>query len=136
MADYMLSGIFDDDLHQTSEFQYGFQPPTQHDIGNQVVTLDGHIQAFTSRRLTDGGDSLKAFMGVAATYTKDAGLYLLLGLPVWAGAFANNKPGLQHTFALSLSSWTHVAEPIGHESGMYVAECPRRAQFPSWTWAG
>ena len=136
MADCMLSGIFDDDLHEASELQYGFQPLTNHDNGDRVVTLDGHISAFTARKLTDGGDSLGAFMGVAASYTTDAGLYLLLGLPVWAGTFANDKPGLQHTFALSLSSWTHVADPVEHDAKMYVADCPRRNQFPSWTWAG
>ncbi|KAF1840365.1 HET-domain-containing protein [Cucurbitaria berberidis CBS 394.84] len=136
MANYMLSGIFDNDLHQPSELPYGFDPPKKEDIGDQVVALDGHIQAFTSRKLTNGDDSLAAFMGVAASYTTDAGLYLLLGLPVWAGAFANDKPGLQHTFALSISSWTHVADQIEPGAEMYVGDCPRRSQFPSWTWAG
>lgn len=136
MADYMLSGILDDDLHHTSELQYGFQPHVNQNVGDQVVTLDGHIQAYTSRNLTNPGDSLKAFMGVAATYTTDDGLYLLLGLPVWAGAFANDEPGLQHTFALSLSAWTHIGERIEPEAEMYVADCQRRYQFPSWTWAG
>ncbi|KAH7399683.1 hypothetical protein BKA66DRAFT_406996 [Pyrenochaeta sp. MPI-SDFR-AT-0127] len=136
MADYMLSGILDDDLHHASELQYGFQPQKSQNIGDQVVTLDRHIQAYTSRNLTDPVDSLKAFMGVAATYTTDDGLYLLLGLPVWAGAFANDGPGLQHTFALSLSGWTHVAERIEPRAEMYVADCPRRYNFPSWTWAG
>ncbi|KAF1935265.1 HET-domain-containing protein [Clathrospora elynae] len=136
MSDYMLSGIFDYDLHQTDELQYGFHPARREDVGDQVATLDSHIKAYTSRSLTNGEDSLKAFMGVAASYTTDAGLYLLLGLPVWAGAFANDEPGLQHTFALSLTSWTHVADPIESNSQLHVADSPRRSQFPSWTWAG
>lgn len=136
MADYMLSGILDDDLHKTSELQYGFERPRIGDVGDQVVTLDGHLTNYTARQLTDASDSLKAFLGVAATYTTDAGLYLLLGLPVWAGAFANDEPGLQHTFALSLSSWTHIAIPTFPGSDLHVAECSRRPRFPSWTWAG
>ncbi|KAH9863969.1 hypothetical protein J1614_009902 [Plenodomus biglobosus] len=136
MADFMLSGIFDDDLHQDSELQYGFRPPMLDNVDDQVVTLDGHIQAFTSRNLTDPGDALRAFMGVANTYTTDNGLCLLLGLPVWAGACANDKPGLQHTFALSISSWTHDATPYGSERGLVIGDCIRQPQFPSWTWAG
>lgn len=136
MADFMLSGIFDDDLRAKEELQYGFQRPQPYDVGDQVVTLDGHIQAYTSRNLTNGGDALKAFMGVAATYTTNDGLYLLLGLPVWAGAFANDEPGLQHSVALSISSWTHIPNSEEHGAGMNVADCPRRPHFPSWTWAG
>ncbi|KAF1831034.1 HET-domain-containing protein [Decorospora gaudefroyi] len=136
MGDYMLSGIFEGDLHQAEESQYGFERSSKDDVGEQVVTLGGHIQTYTSRNLGQSGDSLRAFMGVAATYTTNAGLCLLLGLPVWAGAFANDEPGLQHSFALSLSSWTHKAHPVQTNAKMYAAECPRREKFPSWTWAG
>ncbi|KAI8933495.1 hypothetical protein NX059_009233 [Plenodomus lindquistii] len=136
MADFMLSGIFDDDLHHDSELQYGFQPPKIEHIGDQVVTLDGHIEAYTSRNLTDGCDTLRAFMGVANTYTTDNGLCLLLGIPAWAGSCANGNSGLQHTFALSVSSWTHTDATRGRAQGMLTTSCARRSQFPSWTWAG
>ncbi|KAH9880553.1 hypothetical protein IAQ61_000846 [Plenodomus lingam] len=136
MADFMLSGIFDDDLHDESELQYGFQQPKLDNVDDQVVTLDGHIQAFTCRNLTDPGDTLRAFTGVANTYITDDGLCLLLGLPIWAGACANDKPGLQHTFALSLSSWTHIDTSRSHEPGIVIGDCTRRPQFPSWSWAG
>jgi hypothetical protein len=136
MADFMLSGIFDEDLHHDTELQYGFQPTGQADVGDQVLALDGHIHAFTSRKLSFEGDSLNAFLGVAARYKSDAGLLLLLGIPVWAGALADDKPGLQHTFALSISSWTHTSHRREEESELYIADCPRRRQFPSWTWTG
>ncbi|CAO2657088.1 Nn.00g058910.m01.CDS01 [Neocucurbitaria sp. VM-36] len=157
MDSYMLSGIFDDDLHHASELQYGFLPPKKDDVGDQVVVLDGHIQAYTSRNLTNPEDSLKAFMGVAASYTTPssttststtststpptthaAGLSLLHGLPVWPSTFANHTPGLQHTFALSLTSWAHRAPPpASPNSDFHTTTAPqRRPQFPSWTWAG
>lgn len=136
MADYMLSGIFDDDLHENSELQYGFQAPPSDDVGEQILMLDAHIHAFTSRKLSYEGDSLNAFLGVAARYTTDAGLLLVMGLPVWVGAFADDTPGLQHSFALSICSWTHTARDSGQGVELYVADCPRRRQFPSWTWAG
>jgi hypothetical protein len=136
MADYMLSGIFNEDLHEADQLQYGFGTARKEAIGDQVVTLNSHIQNYTSRTLGNAEDSFKAFMGVATSYTSDTGLYLLLGLPIWAGAFANGEPGLQHTFALSLSSWTHVTEAIGPGAGLHVTKCARRLQFPSWTWTG
>lgn len=136
MADYMLSGIFDGDLHRVPELQYGFKVPAVEEVSEQVLKLDSHIRAFTSRNLSYDGDSLSAFLGVAAQYSTEDGLCLLLGMPMWAGRFADSRPGVQHTFALSLSAWTHAAKPVAENAEMYVADCPRRAQFPSWTWAG
>jgi len=136
MADYMLSGIFDEDLHEHTELQYGFQSPPDSDIGEQILMLDSHIRAFTARKLTNSGDSLKAFLGVAARYATDAGLLLIHGLPVWVGTFTDDTPGLQHTFALSISSWTHIAQETEQGIGLYVTNRPRRRQFPSWTWVG
>ena len=57
-------------------------------------------------------------------------------MPVLAGLFANGKPRLQDTFALSVSAWTHAAQQVAKDAEMFVANCPRRSQFPSWTWAG
>ena len=136
MADYVLSGIFDGDLHRVPELQYGFKPTSDVEVSQQVLKLDSHIRAFTSRNLSYDSDSLNAFLGVAARYSADNSLYLLFGIPVWVGLFANEKPGLQDTFALSVSTWTHTADRVAEGAEMYVVECPRRVQFPSWTWAG
>jgi len=136
MADYMLSGIFNGDLHRVPELQYGFKSSAIDEVSEQVLKLDGHIQAFTSRNLSYDSDSLNAFLGIAARYSTNNGLCLLLGMPVLAGLFANEKPGLQDTFALFVSGWTHAAQRVAGDAEMYVADCPRRAQFPSWTWAG
>jgi hypothetical protein len=135
MADYMLSGIFDGDLHRVPELRYGFKTSAVDEVSEQVLKLDSHIRAFTSRNLSYDSDSLNAFLGVAARYSTDNGL-CLLGMPVLAGLFANGKPGLQDTFALSVSAWTRAAQRVAEDAEMYVADCPRRAQFPSWTWAG
>ncbi|KAN0094178.1 HET domain containing protein [Hyaloscypha variabilis] len=136
-ADYMLSGIFDGDIHRVPELQYGFKSSDiDGEVPEQVLRLDSHIRTFTSRNLSYDGDSLNAFLGVAARYSTDSGLSLLLGMPVWAGQFATGKPGLQNTFALSVSSWTHTAPPVDKDAEMYVMKCPRRPQFPSWTWVG
>jgi hypothetical protein len=136
MADYMLAGIFDGDMHRLPELQYGFEIPAVEEVSDHVLKLDSHIRAFISRNLSYDGDSLSAFLGVAARYSCPGGLRLFVGIPVWAGPFANGQPGAQHTFALSLSSWTHIAERVAGSIELYVADCPRRAQFPSWTWVG
>jgi hypothetical protein len=139
MADYMLSGIFDGDLHRVPELQYGFNAPAveEEEVSEQVLKLDSHVRAFTSRNLSYDSDSLNAFLGAAARYsTNNDGLCLLVGMPVWAGVFANKKPGLQNTFALSVTAWTHAGQRTEKNAEMYVVDCPRRAQFPSWTWAG
>ncbi|MCJ1456806.1 hypothetical protein MMC28_007171 [Mycoblastus sanguinarius] len=135
-ADYMLSGIFDGDLHRMPELQYGFKASGVDEVSEQVLKLDRHIRAFTSRNLGYDSDSLNAFLGVAARYSTNSGLYLLLGMPVWAGLFATGKPGLQDTFVLSVSTWTHAAQRVAEDAEMYVVDCPRRPQFPSWTWVG
>ena len=136
-ADYMLSGIFDSDRHRVPELQYGFQiSDVAEEIGEQILKLDSHIRAFTSRNLSYDSDAWNAFLGVAARYSTNDGLCLLLGMPVWAGLFATGKPGLQDTFAMSISAWTHAAERVAQDAEMYVVDSPRRSQFPSWTWVG
>ena len=135
-ADYMLSGIFDGDLHRVPELQYGFKTSGVEEVSEQVLKLDSHIRAFTSRNLSYDYDSLNAFHGVAAQYSTNGGLCLLLGMPVWAGLFATEKPGLQDTFALSVSAWAHAAQRVAEDAEMYIVDCPRRPQFPSWTWVG
>ena len=141
MSPYMLSGVFDGDLHRVPTLQYGFQAPTKDEVSEQVRELDSHVHAFTTRTLSYASDSLNAFLGIASHYSTNDGLCLVLGLPVWAGLFANGEPGLQHTFALSLSAWAHTAPPETldadyYGADVYNAECPRRTQFPSWTWVG
>ena len=37
MADYMLSGIFDGDLHRVPELQYGFTTSKVNEISEQVL---------------------------------------------------------------------------------------------------
>ncbi|KAF2713686.1 hypothetical protein K504DRAFT_498488 [Pleomassaria siparia CBS 279.74] len=94
----MLSGIFDDDQHERSEPQYGFDLLPVDDIGEQVLVLDHHIQTFTSRNLSYEGDSLNAFLGVAARYSTNAGLMLILGLPSKL-----HRMGKKHGFVATLS---------------------------------
>jgi hypothetical protein len=135
-ADYMLSGIFDGDIHRVPELQYGFKASdVKEEVSEQVLKLDSHIRSFTFRKLSYDGDALNAFLGVAARYSSNSGL-CLLGMPVWAGKFATGKPGAQYTFGLSISAWTHTAQPVEKDAEMYVVDCPRRPQFPSWTWVG
>ncbi|KAI0877853.1 hypothetical protein GGS24DRAFT_487544 [Hypoxylon argillaceum] len=136
---YMLSGLFRGDMHQTPELQYGFpgEDNSGDDVTAQVKRLDSHIRAFTSRKLADPQDSWNAFLGVAARYTgKAKGLSLVLGIPYWAGLFANGQPALQHSFAVSVSVWFHVGRPVEPASLLRVASCVRRARFPSWSWTG
>ncbi|KAM6524246.1 hypothetical protein FSOLCH5_004848 [Fusarium solani] len=137
-ADYMLSGIFRGDMHATPELQFGFRSEEDDDGRSQIKALDGHIRSFTARNLTNPSDSLNAFLGISARYSKNAdnGLSLLLGIPIWAGAFADGQPGLQHSFAMSVSAWFHTGSPVEPGSELYVSGCPRRSQFPSWTWIG
>jgi Heterokaryon incompatibility protein (HET) len=135
-ADYMLSGIFDGDLHRVPQLQYGFKKSDVDEVSEQVLKLDGHVRVFTVRDLSYDNDSLNAFLGIAARYSTTNGLCLLLGMPIWAGLFATGKPGLQDTFALSISAWTHTTPRVAKDAEMYVMYCPRRPQFPSWTWIG
>ncbi|RYP53176.1 hypothetical protein DL768_001769 [Monosporascus sp. mg162] len=91
-----------------------FQPRKGKERSQPVQKLDGHIHAYTSRKLTNSGDSLTVFWESRRTV----------------------RPGPQHTFALSISGWVHSARRIADGAEMYVASCPRREKFPSWTWAG
>jgi hypothetical protein len=52
MADYMLAGIFDRDMHRLPELQYVFEIPAVEEVSDQVLKLDSHIRAFTSRNLS------------------------------------------------------------------------------------
>ncbi|KAH8587152.1 hypothetical protein B0O99DRAFT_665474 [Bisporella sp. PMI_857] len=124
-ADYMLSGIFRGDMYRVPELQYGFQSEDTNSLTKEIETINGNIRGYTSRNLTDPGDSLNAFLGVSSSISKKDGVYLMLGIPVWAGPFADDQPGLQHTFALSISIWFHLGKPIEAIS-----------QFPSWSWIG
>lgn len=142
-GDYMLSGVFRGDMHKAPELQYGFQSDgigndQDSDVQSQVKALDGHIRSFTARELTNSDDSLNAFLGLSAKYSRGSGtgLSLILGLPVWKGSFANGQPGLQHSFAMSASSWFHVGKPTAPGLQLYVKDCPRRSKFPSWSWIG
>jgi antitoxin component of RelBE/YafQ-DinJ toxin-antitoxin module len=107
-ADYMLSGIFRGDLNFAPELQFGFQSREEEDgdVRSQVKALDGHIRAYTARTLKWSDGSLKAFLGISAQYSRNAGygLSLVLGIPIWTGPFADNQPGLQHGFAMSISA--------------------------------
>jgi hypothetical protein len=119
-ADYMLSGIFRGDMHRVPELQYGFQPEDTNNLAKDIETINGHIRGFTSRNLTDPGDSLNAFLGVSSSISKKDGLSLMLGIPVWARPFADGQPGLQHTFALSISIWFHLGKPIEAKSELFA----------------
>lgn len=146
-ADYMLSGVFrGDTMHgAVPELQYGFREEGGEGIDAEVRRLDAHLRTYTGRRLTNGGDSLNAFLGVAGRYAPGlggaaaggGGLALVQGIPVWTGVFADGvRPALGVTFAFSVSVWFHVARPVARGSGLYVKDCPRRGEFPSWSWVG
>lgn len=155
-ADYMLGGVLGDAAGAGGggmpEVRYGWSSSSSSSRGegegeddgdgveDEVGRLDAHIRAYTARRLTDEGDSLNAFLGVAARYVRreeDGGLGLVQGIPVWKGLCADGRtPGLQHTFALGVSVWFHRAPPVERRAEFYVADCPRRGRFPSWSWIG
>jgi hypothetical protein len=121
------SGIFDRDLHRVPELQYGFNTPgVKEEVSEQVLKLDSHIRAFTSRNLSYYSDSLNAFLGVAARYfTNNDGLCLLVGMPVWVGVFANRK------------SDCRIHSRCPSQPGRMLASGRRRTQrCTSWTWAG
>lgn len=81
-ADYMLSGIFNGDLHRVHQLQYGFKTSDVDEISEQVLKLDGHVRAFITRNLSCDSDSLNAFLGIAAHYSSINDLCLVMGMPV------------------------------------------------------
>ncbi|KAH6605694.1 het-domain-containing [Trichoderma cornu-damae] len=148
MEDYVLGGIFksetsvgvySDDDHQdvvqTDEhrLEYGFPTPGEASTGSQLRALNDHIRAFSTRKLSHDGDSLKAFLGIAGMY-RDKRLCIYLGIPMWMDDILGDLTGPHITFALSVCSWYHRS---GTEHQMFIAEpCHRRTHLPSWTWAG
>ena len=123
MANCMLSGIFEGDMHSLRHLQYGFHASshTRPPVGQQIQQLANHIRAYTSRNLSKDSDSLNAFLGIAAHYSMDKGLSLLLGLPVWTGSFADRKPGwvviyVSPSFLHSLESFSPAMLCLGDTS--------------------
>jgi hypothetical protein len=56
-AVYMLSRIFDGDVHHVPEMQYGFKASdVEEEVSEQVLKLDCHTRAFTSRNLSYDSD--------------------------------------------------------------------------------
>ncbi|KAL2075082.1 hypothetical protein VTL71DRAFT_24 [Oculimacula yallundae] len=136
LADYMLSGIFGGDMHKLPQLQYGFQADNSEEGRTSVASLLGHIRGFTSRKLKGDGDSWNAFLGIHARFSDPNWLNMILGIPFLAGPFANGQNALQHTFALSLSIWFHIGKPFERGSELFISDCHRRTQFPSWSWVG
>ncbi|KAL7791992.1 heterokaryon incompatibility domain-containing protein [Trichoderma ceciliae] len=147
MEDYMLGGIFksetsgghsdghDGDVIQTDEhrLEYGFPVPDEASTASQLRALNDHIRAFSARKLSYAGDSLKAFLGIAGMY-RDKRLCIYLGIPIWTDDILGDLTGACITFALSVCSWYHRSST---EHQMFIAEpCHRRTHLPSWTWAG
>lgn len=149
MEDYVLGGIFKSetsggdleidshhrDVIQTDEYrlEYGFPVPDEASTGSQLRALNDHIRAFSARKLSYGGDSLKAFLGIAGMY-RDKRLCIYLGIPMWMDDILGDLTGSYITFALSVCSWYHRSST---EHQMFIAEpCLRRTHLPSWTWAG
>ncbi|KAK4077101.1 uncharacterized protein Triagg1_4068 [Trichoderma aggressivum f. europaeum] len=149
MEDYLLGGIFKSetsggdlemgshqrDVIQTDEYrlEYGFPVPNEASTGSQLRSLNDHIRAFSARKLSHGGDSLKAFLGIAGMY-RDKRLCIYLGIPMWMDDILVDLTGSYITFALSVCSWYHRS---GTEHQMFISEpCIRRTHLPSWTWAG
>ena len=81
-ADFTLFGVFDGDLHRVPELQYGFKNSVVDEVSDQVLKLDSHKCGFTSRNLSYEHEPLNASLRVAARYSTDSGLYLLLGMPI------------------------------------------------------
>ncbi|KAF5608252.1 uncharacterized protein FSUBG_4788 [Fusarium subglutinans] len=71
------------------------------------------VTAYTSRSLTNDGDSLNAFQGVLARY----------GKPAYPQGFEWGMPLKDFTQSLA---WIHN----------YTVKPTRRSAFPSWSWAG
>ncbi|KAL6820462.1 heterokaryon incompatibility domain-containing protein [Trichoderma sp. SZMC 28015] len=149
MEDYVLGGIFKSetsggdlemgshqrDVIQTDEYrlEYGFPVPDEASTGSQLRSLNDHIRAFSARKLSHGGDSLKAFLGIAGMY-RDKRLCIYLGIPMWTNDILVDLTGSYVTFALSVCSWYHRSDT---EHQMFISEpCIRRTHLPSWTWAG
>ncbi|KAM0252880.1 hypothetical protein ACHAQJ_007510 [Trichoderma viride] len=147
MEDYMLGGIFKSetsggdidghnrDIIQNDEhrLEYGFPVPDEASIGSQLRALNDHIRAFSARKLSFGGDSLSAFLGITGMY-RDKRLCIYLGIPMWMDDILGDLTGAYITFALSVCSWYHRSST---EHQMFIAEpCQRRTHLPSWTWAG
>ncbi|KAL7955516.1 heterokaryon incompatibility domain-containing protein [Trichoderma compactum] len=111
MEDYMLGGIFKSetsggdlemgghqrDVIQTDEYrlEYGFPVPDEASTGSQLQS-----------KLSHGGDSLKAFLGIAGMY-RDKRLCIYLGIPMWMDDLLVDLTGSYITFALSVCSWYH-----------------------------
>jgi hypothetical protein len=140
MADFNLGGIFKADysegasMDDNDRLQYGFPLREERTLEARLRGLGEHIRAFSARRLTNGEDSLRAFLGIAGLYRSDERLHLVLGLPIWTAEILGGRSGAQITFALSVSAWYHRS---GGSHQMFVIEsCPRRSHLPSWTWAG
>ncbi|RFU81865.1 het-domain-containing [Trichoderma arundinaceum] len=148
MEDYVLGGIFKSetsvdvssgkyyqDVIQNDEhrLEYGFPVADEGSTRSQLRALNDHIRAFSARKLSYDGDSLKAFLGIAGMY-RDKRLCIYLGIPVWMDDILGDLTGAYITFALSVCSWYHRS---GTEHQMFIAEpCHRRTHLPSWTWAG
>jgi hypothetical protein len=148
MDDYMLGGIFKSQAsggdsskkyHKTvvpsdeRRLEYGFPVPDEGSINSQLRALDDHIRAFSARKLSHGGDSLKAFLGIIGMFRHEK-LRIYLGIPMWMDDILVDLTGAYITFALSVCSWYHRSDDEHH---MFISEpCERRMHLPSWTWAG
>ncbi|CAI4213845.1 unnamed protein product [Parascedosporium putredinis] len=77
-----------------------------------------HLPGFTDRNLTHGSDSLNAILGIFRSMEK-SGIYHLHGVPL-----SNNASRGSQALVLALG-WHHEQ----------VSDV-RRAEFPSWSWAG
>ncbi|KAK5995188.1 hypothetical protein PT974_03585 [Cladobotryum mycophilum] len=149
MASYMLSGIFKGDSYSGGAWsnekglvvpsddyrlEYGFPNHRKASVRAQLRSLNDHIRAFSSRKLSVETDSLAAFLGIVGMYKSTEHIYLYLGLPMWMDDILGDLTGAYISFALAVCSWYHRSPS---EHSMFVTEsCQRRTHLPSWTWAG
>ncbi|KAI0465619.1 heterokaryon incompatibility protein-domain-containing protein [Xylaria cf. heliscus] len=83
------------------------------DFKTRMTFFGAMLGAYTSRNMTNEGDSLNAFRGVLPILQKQ----------LFPDGFVHGLPLCSHTFSLG---WMHSRN----------SKPKRRAQFPSWSWTG
>ncbi|KAF3007241.1 hypothetical protein E8E14_009234 [Neopestalotiopsis sp. 37M] len=89
------------------------QPMPKPDLQKRMYHFSVQLRAYTSRRMTNEGDSLNAFRGVLS----------LLGDDLFPEGFIHGLPLRSHACSLG---WMHSRD----------TKPKRRLEFPSWSWTG
>jgi hypothetical protein len=131
-------------LDQFYEFAFQIQSFSEQE------SVGAALKDFTRRQLSYDADILNAFRGTLKQYEREAGVYSLFGIPIIARPrdrelFKLRHPhlhdrGLEQRFTAALTWESHLHYSAGWITGglrdRYGEDLPRRAGFPSWSWAG